>query len=137
MEFFYHSGSIILAMHVRPICKLPIFFPTEDKFCSSGSMFKQSTHTITVNKMSTTNGENENVYNCPQVNLKLTTRIDDTEVVKRDRYLVDTGATDTSCPRGFVRMDNVNEAPRPQPTRISRLIQWATGRNPMQNKSRR
>ena len=106
------------------------FVPTEDKFCSSASMFKQSTHTITVKKMGTTNGEN--VYHCPQVNLKLTTSCDGKEVVKSDRYLVDTGATDTSCPRRFVRMDNVNEAPRPQPTRISRLVQWATGRNPMQ-----
>ena len=106
------------------------FVPTVDKFCSSASMFKQSTHTITVKKMGTTTNE-ENVYHCPQVNLKLTTSCDGKEVVKSDRYLVDTGATDTSCPRKFVQMDNVNETPRPQPTRISRLVQWATGRNPM------
>ena len=50
------------------------FVPTVDKFCSSASMFKQSTHTITVKKMGTTTNE-ENVYHCPQVNLKLTNRL--------------------------------------------------------------
>ena len=40
------------------------YVPTEEKFCSSASMYKQSTHTIIVKKMGTAKGEN--VYYCPE-----------------------------------------------------------------------
>ena len=55
--WFYHPSDACEAD-----LQVTYFFyvPTEDKFCSSGSMFKQSMHTITVNKMSTTSRENEN-----------------------------------------------------------------------------
>ena len=42
------------------------FVPTVDKFCSSASMFKQSTHTITVKKMGTTTNEENGQFEVDQ-----------------------------------------------------------------------
>ena len=105
------------------------FVPTEDRFCDSASMFTQNTHTIQMNGKATKG--RGSIYSPPLVNVTLTMTCDGKEVKKKERYLVDTGATDTSCPRAFVQMDDVKEAPRQQPSRMTRLLQWATGYNPM------
>ena len=79
------------------------FVPTLDKFSDEATMFSKTLKSCSVEVGRMTDTEAE-VYHEPIVPVTLTATFADdvnASVHTRQRYLVDTGASDTSCPRQF------------------------------------
>ena len=92
------------------------FVPTLERFCDEGTMFTKAVKScsVEVGRMNNTEAE---VYHEPIVPVTLTATFNDgssAPIQTKQRYSVDTGASDTSCPRqlGVVKED-IPESPTP------------------------